>query len=304
MKKLKGLIAAPFTPLTAEGELNNEKIKDLIQLYQNNGVKGAFIAGSTGEGVALSHEEKKSLMKAWGAAPAEGLTKIFMLGGTCLKEMQELALLAEEHQMDAISILCPYYFRPKSVKTLVAFCKEVADVVPHMPFYYYHIPSLTGGDFSMLEFLKEAEGKIPNLAGIKYTDTNLFDFQACVNFKNGYYNMLWGSDEALLSALIVGADGGVGSTYNYAAPLYLQVIEAFEKKDLEQARQLQYKAVEMVQLLVKYGGIGAGKAFMKLIGLDCGWFRSPITAPTANEVVDLKADLTEIGFFDFCNKIA
>jgi len=303
MQKLKGLIAAPFTPLNEKGELALEQIDTLVQLYENNGVHGAFIAGSTGEGVSLSHEEKKILLKYWANAKGKNVKALFMLGGTCLKEMQELAALAQQHQMDGISILCPYYFKPNSVSKLVAFCKEVADTAPNLPFYYYHIPALTGGHFSMLQFLKEADGVIPNLAGIKNTHPDLLDLQACVNFKNKKYNILWGVDEALLSGLAAGADGGVGSTYNYAAPLYNQVIEAFEKGDMEQAKRLQYKAVEMVQLLIKYGGTGAGKAFMKLIGVDCGWFRLPVASPSVVEVEALKRELESIGFFEYCSKV-
>lgn len=303
MKKLKGLIAAPFTPLDDKGELALEKIDTLVKLYEKNGVNGAFIAGSTGEGVSLSHEEKKTLIKYWAEAKSKKVKALFMLGGTCLKEMKELATLSQKHKLDGISILSPYYFKPASLSQLVAFCKEVADAAPDLPFYYYHIPVLTGGHFSMLEFLKLAEKQIPNLAGIKYSHADLFDMQACVNFKNRKYNILWGVDEALLSGLAAGADGGVGSTYNYAAPLYNQVIKAFRKGKMEKARKLQFKAVEVVQLLVKYGGNEAGKGFMKLIGVDCGWFRAPLKPLSKKQYSGLKKDLKAIGFFDFCSKV-
>ncbi len=303
MQRLKGLIAAPFTPLDNKGELALEKIDTLVQLYENNGVNGVFVAGSTGEGVSLSHEEKKVLLTYWAKAKGKRIKALFMLGGTCLKELQELAILAQQHRLDGISILCPYYFKPASVTQLVAFCKEVADAAPKLSFYYYHIPALTGGHFSMLEFLKEADGLIPNLTGIKYTHPDLFDLQACAHFQDKKYNILWGVDEALLSGLAAGADGGIGSTYNYAAPLYNQVIEAFEQGNMEQAKQLQYKAVEMVQLLIKYGGTGAGKAFMKLIGVDCGWFRLPVTSPSTVEVQALQKELEDIGFFEYCSQI-
>jgi N-acetylneuraminate lyase len=287
-----------------KGDLNLDQISTLVQLYEQNGVNGAFICGSTGEGVSLSHEEKKEVVEAWGKEKGHHVKTIFMLGGTCLKEMQQLAELAQEHNMDAISILCPYYFRPSSVAHLVDFCKKVTDAAPEMPFYYYHIPALTGGNYSMLEFLKLADDLLPNLAGIKFTSPDLYDFQSCTLYKGGKYNMLWGTDEALLSGLAAGADGATGSTYNYAAPIYNRVIEAFEKGDMPEARKAQLLAVQMVQILIKYGGIGAGKAFMKLIGVDCGWFRAPIIAPTEDAVKAMKKELEEIGFFTFCNTLS
>jgi N-acetylneuraminate lyase len=303
MEKLRGLIAAPFSPMNEAGTLALEKIVDLVRLYEKNNVRGAFICGSTGEGVSLSFEEKKQVIEAWGREKGEQVKALFMLGGTSLKEMQALALHAQTHGLDGTAVLCPYYFKPKTVAELVAFCKDIAASTPSLPFYYYHIPALTGGHFSMLEFLKLAEDQIPNLAGIKYTHPNIMEFHACTRFKNGKYDLLWGIDEGLLSGLAIGAKGAVGSTYNYAAPLYHQIIEAFERGDMASAEALQFKAVQMVELLVKYGGTGAGKAFMKLIGLDCGWFRAPVASPDETALPHLRAELEALGFFEFCSKI-
>jgi N-acetylneuraminate lyase len=303
MEKLRGLIAAPFTPMEENGDINYGQIETLNQLYENNGINGAFVGGSTGEGASLSFNEKKTLIQAWGRIKSPKIKTLMMLGGTSLKEMQELALHTMKCNLDGVSILSPYYYRPASVHQLVDFCKKVTEVVPELPFYYYHIPGLTGGNFSMTEFLKISEDKLPNLTGIKYSSSNIMDCHLCHNYKDGKYDILWGVDEALLSGLSIGIEGAVGSTYNYAAPLYNQIIEAFQNKDLVNAEKLQLKAAKMVELLVKYGGMGAGKAFMKLIGVDCGWFRQPVSRPTDDQVLQLKNELEEIGFFDFCSKL-
>lgn len=303
MDKLTGLIAAPFTPFDEEDALAPERVADLAALYHQNGIRGAFIAGSTGEGSALSLAEKEALMAAWGDTKKSypDLSLVFMLGGTCLKDMQYLARKAGELGMDGISILCPYYFKPASVEDLVDYCSQVASAAPDLSFYFYHIPVLSGGYYSMTRFLELADGKIPNLAGIKYSHSNIMEFQACVAFKNEKYDMLWGMDEALLSGMAAGAKGAVGSTYNYAAPLYHQIINNFKDQKTEEARRLQLLSVRTVELLVKYGGTGAGKAFMKLIGMDCGWFRPPVTHPDAAGVEELRSELEALGFFDFCS---
>jgi N-acetylneuraminate lyase len=119
-------------------------------------------------------------------------------------------------------------------------------------------------------------GRIANFAGIKYTHEDFMDFLSCIHFADGKYDLLWGRDENLLSALVLGARGGVGSTYNYAAPLYYQLIDAFDKGHFEKAKQLQQQSIDMIGLLGKYGGIATGKAYMKLVGLDCGEFRLPV----------------------------
>lgn len=302
MKKLTGLIAAPFTPFNQDGNLALDQIDQLAKLYSKNGVNGAFICGTTGEGASLSRQEKQLVMERWGAVKGK-LETVFMVGGTSVTEMQELAALAKENKMDGIAILCPYFLRPANVSDLVDFCALIASIAPSLPFYYYHIPSLTNGHFSMLEFLHLGEEKIPTLAGVKYTHSNIMEFHACRRYNDGKYSILWGTDEALLSSLVIGGEGAVGSTYNYMAPLYNELIAAFTAGDLEKAERLQYTSVQVVQLLQKYGGIGAGKAFMKIIGVDCGWFRPPVHSPTESLLAALKTELEEIGFFKYCSKM-
>jgi len=301
--QLSGLIAAPFTPLHESGDLNLAMIPKLLRLYEKNGVAGSFICGSTGEGSSLTLSEKRAVMEAWGDEKNTTVKKIFMVGGTSLREMKQLAVEAQNHEMDAISFVSPYYFRPKEVDRLVDCCEEVGAAVPDMPLFYYHIPSLTHAYFSMHEFLEKCEDRVPNLVGIKFSHSDLFDFQKCRIFREGKYQMLWGTDEALLSALAAGAQGGVGSTYNYAAPLYHKIIKAFEESNFDEARLWQNKAVQMVGLLIKYGGAEAGKAFMKIIGLDCGWCRLPMKRLSTGSYQGLEKELQEIGFFDYCSKI-
>ncbi len=278
MQKFEGLIAAPFAPLDKEGDVIYERIGGYYQFLKRNKVVGAFINGSTGEGVSLSQKERMKIAKHWVAAAKNDpeVKVINLVGGTSYVECIEHALHSNEIGADAIAILAPYYFKPSGAGALVEVCARIAEAVPGMPVYFYHIPVLTGCNVSMYSFLQEADTAIPNLAGIKYTHEDFMDFQSCINFRNGKYDMLWGRDENLLSALVLGTRSGVGSTYNYAAPLYYRLIEAFDNGDLQLARQLQQKAIDMIRLLGKYGGIATGKAFMKHIGFDCGEFRLPV----------------------------
>ena len=115
--------------------------------------------------------------------------------------------------------------------------------------------------------------------------------------------MLFGSDEILMAALSLGADGAVGSTYNYAAPLYSRLIAAYKAGDISAARKEQVRSQEMVSFLLKYGGIPTGKAMMKIIGLDCGGVRSPLKDLSKEQYDELANGLKQIGFFDYCSKV-
>ena len=172
-----------------------------------------------------------------------------------------------------------------------------------MPFYYYHIPVLTGVNIAMYDLLQEIDGKIPNFAGIKYTHEDFMDFLSCMRFQNGKYDMLWGRDENMLSALVLGTKGAVGSTFNYAAPLYYDLIDAFNNNNLEQAQALQQQSIDMIRLLGKYGGIATGKAYMKLIGIDCGGFRLPVKNMPAEQFGLFKKDVEQLNFSSFSSRV-
>lgn len=114
--------------------------------------------------------------------------------------------------------------------------------------------------------------------------------------------MLWGRDENMLPALALGTKAAVGSTFNYAAPLYYKLIDAFDNGDLVTAQSLQQQSIDMIRLLGKYGGIATGKAYMKLIGLDCGEFRLPVKNMSGEEFELFKKDAEQLGFSNFCSR--
>lgn len=305
VEKLTGLIAAPFTPMHKDGSLNVDIIPRYYAMLKANGITGAFICGSTGEGVSLTTAEKKNVAAAWArAAKGDNDFKIMtLLGGTSIADSKELALHAREVGLYAVSFTAPFYFKPANVEVLARTCAEVASAVPDMPFYYYHIPVLTGVGFAMYDLLQAIDGKIPNFAGIKYTHEDFMDFLSCMNFKTGKYDMLWGRDENMLPALALGTKGAVGSTFNYAPALYYDMMSAFNDGNLQKANELQQRSIDMIRLLGKYGGIATGKAYMKLIGIDCGEFRLPVKNMSADQLQSFKEDTSRINFSSFSSQI-
>ena len=305
MQKIEGLIAAPFTPMNENGEIMEDRIPEYYDFLEKNKVKGAFINGSTGEGVSLSQRERTKVAERWTARAKEKQTLkiINLVGGTSYVECIEEAKYSQESGADAIAVLAPFYFKPSNASQLVDFVGKIAESVPEMPVFFYHIPVLTGCHISMYDFLQRAAPVIPNLTGIKYTHEDFMDYQSCLNFMDGKYGMLWGRDENLLSALVLGTRGGVGSTFNYAAPLYYKLIEAFDNGDLILARQFQQKAISMIRLLGKYGGIATGKAYMRYVGLDCGEFRSPVKNMSSYDFQKFTEDVKALGMEEEFSKI-
>ncbi|MCX7935226.1 MAG: dihydrodipicolinate synthase family protein, partial [Planctomycetota bacterium] len=236
--KTEGLIAAPFTPMLPDGGLHLAAIPAYADFLRRNGMIGVFVNGTTGEGQSLTTAERKAVADAWVAA-AKGLKVFVHVGHVSLAEAQDLAQHAQSVGAFAIAACAPYFFKPASASALAQALAPIAAAAPNLPFYYYHIPAMTGVDVPVAAFLQAAAQSIPNLAGAKFTYENLLDFQLCLRAEGGRFDMLFGRDEFLLAGLALGAQGGVGSTYNFAAPLYVEIIAACKRGDFAAARDLQ-----------------------------------------------------------------
>ncbi len=302
--KYEGLVAAPFTPMNSDFTVNYSLIPEYYDFLEKNGVVGAFINGSTGEGPSLTQKEKQLQAGEWARRLKDGgkMRVINLVGGTSYSECIENALFSSETGLSAIAVVAPYYFKPSDGSQLAEFVARIGESVPEMPVYFYHIPSLTGVNIPMAAFLEKISKMLPNFAGIKYTNEDLMDFMQCLDYEGGKYDLLWGRDENLLPALSAGCKGAVGSTYNYAAPLYLSLIASFNNGDLQSARNLQNISIRMISLLGKYGGMGTGKAFMKYAGLDCGKFRLPVKNMADSDFQSFLEDVRALKMDEYFSK--
>lgn len=300
---LTGLVAATHSPFHADGSLNLTIVEKQAAHLSANGVKFAFICGSTGESHSLTAEERRALAVRWMEVTRGSALKVIVHVGTnCLADARSLAAHAQSVGAAAVSALAPSYFKPRSVPSLVDCCAEIAGGCPELPFFYYDIPALTGFTLPMPDFLTQARERIPNLAGIKFTNSDLMMFQQTLRFDGGAFSVPWGCDEYLLAALALGATGAVGSSYNFAAPIYHRVIAAFERGDLKAARDAQFQSVQLIALLASRGYMGAAKATMKMLGVDVGPARLPNGSLNAQQQATLRTDLEALGFFDWVAK--
>lgn len=298
--KLHGLVAATHTPFADDGTLNPGAIEAQAELLAGDGAGAVFIGGTTGECHSLTVEERLALAERWSAvAKGSPLKLVVHVGANSLTDARTLAAQAQRLGAAAISAVAPSYFKPGSLRTLVDCCREVAAAAPATPFYYYDIPPMTGIRFPMPDFLDAAEGQIPTLAGIKFSNPDLMAYQRCLRAHGGRFDIPWGIDEYILAALAVGGSGGVGSSYNFASPIYVRLIDAFRKGDLDAAREEQFRSVRLVQLLADYGYMAAAKAIMGMLGAPVGPPRLPNASLSQDRQGQLRADLERLGFFEW-----
>ena len=295
---LTGLIAATFTPLNDDRTLNTARVPDIVEHLLDQGVSGLYVLGSTGEGLSLTVEERCEVAESFVQVSADRIPVIIQVGSESLAQARNLAAHAQEIGADAISAVSPVYFKPDSIDTLVDSMAEIASGAPKLPFYYYHIPGVTGVAYSMLDFLRLGSTTIPNLAGIKFTSTDIDEFAACVEFAGKDFQLLWGVDEKLFDGLNAGAQAAVGSTYNFVAPIYQRLLSAFCNGNHDEARSQQQLAQSIVDAFVPFGLRSAQKAMMAMAGPDCGPCRLPLKTLNAKQTEALREKLVSVGFFD------
>ncbi|OCH43363.1 dihydrodipicolinate synthase family protein [Aliivibrio fischeri] len=295
MKKLTGLIAAPHTPFDSSNNVNFEEIDKIAKHLIKDGVKGIYVCGTTGEGIHCSVEERKAIAERWVSASNNQLDIIVHTGALSIVDTLELTRHADTLDILATSAIGPCFFKPGSVADLVEYCETIAAAAPSKGFYYYH-SGMSGVNLNMEEFLIQADKRIPNLSGLKFNSGDLYEYQRCLRACDGKFDVPFGVDEHLPGALAVGAKSAVGSTYNYAAPHFNSIIEAFNRGDQEAVFNKMTNVIELIRVLVDFGGVAAGKVAMELHDINAGDPRLPLMPLTAEQKVTVATRMRDAGF--------
>ena len=299
-EKLEGMVAATFTPLDENGDVNLSVIDKYADWIASTPIKGIFVCGTTGEFSSLTIDERKLILEKWLVSARKRFKVIAHVGSNCQRSAMELARHAAQVGADAIASIAPSFFKPGTVDELVDFFAPICHSAAGLPFYYYNMPSITGVNLPVDKFLVEGKKKIPNLVGTKFTHNNLMEMGVCIELEQHRFEVLHGYDEILISGLAMGAVAGVGSTYNYIPNVYQAIFDSMKMNDLETARHNQIKSIRTVEVIIKYGGgVRGGKAIMKLIGIYFCYCRLPIKPFSVDEYEKLRGDLDAIKFFEF-----
>ena len=298
--QLTGLTAAAFTPMRNDATPDIDRIPGLVEHLLRDSVSALYVLGSTGEGVSLTLRERQQIATAFVQAAAARVPVVVHVGHNSLQEAQTLARHAQQIGATAISAVPPCYFRPDTTRSLVDCLATITVGAPDLPFYYYHIPAKTGVELDLNDFLRLASRQLPSLVGVKFSDTRLHAVSACAYTEK--YDFLCGVDEMLLSAWMTGMRGAVGTTYNFAAPLYNRLIACCKQGRMKEARLNQERASTMINVILKTCGRPGFKAVMGLIGQDCGPHRLPHSTATPAQISEMHKALETIGFFEWGRK--
>jgi N-acetylneuraminate lyase len=267
--ELKGIFTALHTPFDHNNKINEYALDKLIKHNIRMGVQGFYVCGSTAEAFLLSTDERKQIMEVVKAS-APGCKLIAHIGSLNEAEAAKLAVHAKKLEYDAISSVAPFYYKFSFAEIKNYYFRLTQQ--NGMPMIVYYIPALTGvnmGTLEISEFLQHDD-----FIGIKFTSNDYFTLEQCKSrfpdkvVFNGY-------DEMFLAGLSMGADGGIGSTYNFMADKFVEIKRLFEKGDITAAQEMQNQANRIITVLCDIGVMQAEKEILNQLGFDFGKCRPP-----------------------------
>ena len=270
-EKFKGVLPALLTPFDKNDKVNAKSVDKLVKYNLAKGVNGFYVGGSTGEGLLLTKEERMDLFEYAAAANEGKSTLIAHVGTICTSHAIEMAKEAERLGYDAISAVAPYYygFTPQQRKQ---YYYDIASSVD-LPMIIYNFPAANGFNLDK-GTAEEMFAHNDKFIGIKHTTADLFALQQFKTMKADpiVYN---GFDEMFVGGLSMGADGGIGSTYNFMAEKFIGIYNAFRSGDIAKACAIQTEANEIIALLIKYGVFASEKYILDCLGIEMGPCRKP-----------------------------
>ena len=291
---IRGIFPALLTAYDAEGELDSQLLRALISRLLTQGAQGFFICGTSAEFTVLSVDERETVAEIALSEVTGQVPVAVHVGAPRVEDAIRLAQHAARRGADAISSVPPYYYPTRST-TVIEYLREIATATT-LPFYYYHIPSCTGQplDVALLDELL----KLPNFVGLKFSDPNFVLFQQLKRHAASRAQFICGADCMLLSSLMLGGEGAVGSTYNFLLPLFVKEWKAYTRGELDTAQSVQAQANKLILLLDDYPHIAAVKEALRILDLSIGEPRPPLSRMDPSEKEELAEQLMKNGLWD------
>lgn len=268
--KLKGgVLPAMATPISEDGnQVNEPVIESLVDFLLNAGVNGLFVGGSTGEGILLSLDQRKILHERAVKAARGRAPVLVHVGSNTTAESIYLAKHASEIGVQGIVAVTPYFYSMHDQAILSHF-RSIAAAAPDLPFFGYDIPHMAVNGISPT-LMADLIAQIPNFAGIKTSNSNAQVVRKLIDTATSNIIVLVGNERIALGALALGADGLISGLSTAVPEPFVGLVKAFCANQLDEARMIQKKINNMLDLLPAGARIGAIKNILTQRGIDAG----------------------------------
>jgi len=287
----KGIMSALVSCVDKNENIMEDSMRRLMNWHLDEGFTGFYLTGGTGEGPVLQKETRKRLVEFAKQEVGDRCDLIVHVGAIDLKTAAELAKHAGEVGVDAISSVPPFFFG-YGESQIRDYYQALSDA-SGLPVLMYASP-LSGVNITwdMVDRLMD----IPNMIGLKWTNYDYFTMHRIKALRDGNINVINGPDECLLCGLNMGADGGIGATYNIMPKLFQKIYDSFKAGDIAAAQEAQFKANKLIELLLKHGVVCGIRDALDMIGIDTGYSPYPLKRFTAEEQEVFRAGLKAINF--------
>lgn len=292
--RFRGIMPALYTPLDENENLITPTVARLMDYQYSRGVNGFYVGGATGEGPVIPAKTRIALCEAAMDANRGRGDIILHVGGPNFSDVKTLIAHANTTGVDGLSAMAPNAYYPHTDRELIEYYKRIASLTDK-PVMIYVTPLMLGNN---LRTVFEELIAVENIVGLKFTQPNYYLLTLLKMINGGNINIINGPDEMLLCGLSMGAEGGIGSTYNIMPERYAALYAAFRAGEIDRAREIQYGINRVIRVLLEYRGEGAllnGKMALRLMGFDMGACAFPMTDYGREEMDGLAAALREAG---------
>ncbi len=294
---VQGIMPALVSHFKNDGTVLKASIKANMDRNFNQGACGFYICGSTGEGPVITTNMRKEIAETVVEHNNGRGLIVNHIGAAATMDAFDLARHAKECGCDAVSSVVPNFYFKHTDDEIIDYYKKIADV-SELPVIAYVQNLLTSDSVNLMRRLIEVDGVI----GCKFTLTDFYSMRRIKELNGGDINVINGPDEMIICGLSMGADAGIGSTYNLMCAEYVKLRNQFLAGDIEGARQTQYKVNKVTEILIKYGVSRAVKYILSLDGVEAGDMAYPMAPLTQEQKKMLVKELTDVGFFEYYNK--
>ena len=287
-----GAGVALATPFKENGDVNFEKLEELIDSQVENGTDAIIIMGTTGEASTLSHEEHLECIKVAIDRTKKKIPVIAGTGSNCTETAIYLSKEAEQYGADGLLIVTPYYNKATQ-NGLIAHYTAIAKAVD-TPIIMYNVPGRTGCTIQPQTAATLAK-TVDNIVGIKDATGSISMTAKLMNLAEGEIDLYSGNDDQIVPILSLGGIGVISVLSNIAPRQTHDIVAKYLEGDVKESCRLQLEAIPLVDALFCEVNPIPVKSALNLMGMEVGGMRMPLTEMEPQNVEKLRKAMVDYG---------
>ena len=292
MSIFTGVGVAIITPMTETGAVNYPKLEEILEYQIANGTDAIIICGTTGESSTLSHEEHLEAIRFTAEKVAGRIPVIAGTGSNCTETAIYLSQEAEKYGVDGVLLVTPYYNKATQ-KGLIAHFTKIANSIK-IPVILYNIQSRTGVNIAP-ETMAYLAKNVENIVGVKEASGNISQIAKIAELCGESFDIYSGNDDQVVPLLSLGGKGVISVLSNIAPRETHDIVAKFMDGDVKGSRELQLRALPLIEKLFCEVNPIPVKAAMNMLGWEVGPLRMPLSEMEEEHQKELKAAMDAFG---------